>query len=66
MNMGLMSCASGDFPGGKITICRRLDGAVRIEFGREVIVVDRSNAVAIAKALLAEAGAKVEVVRLGE
>jgi hypothetical protein len=54
-----------DFPGGKITIKRRLDGAVRIEFGREVILVSPANAVAIAGALLKEAGAQMKVVRAG-
>lgn len=45
-----------DFPGGKMHIRRRMDGAVRIEFGREVIVVSPENAVKLAQALLKEAG----------
>jgi len=52
-----------DFPGGVISIKRRLDGAVRIEFGSEVILVWPEGAVAIAEALLKEAGAQMRVVR---
>ena len=55
-----------DFPGGKINIRRRLDGAIRIEFGREIVVVSPSNAIVLAEALLKEAGAHVKVKRIGE
>ena len=55
-----------DFPGGKINIRRRLDGAIRIQFGREAIVVSPSNAIVLAEALLKEAGAHVKVKRLGQ
>lgn len=51
-----------DFPGGPIKISKRVDGAVRIEFGREVIVVTPHNAVKIGKALLRMAGAKVHMI----
>lgn len=59
----MASPISEDFPGGVISIKRRLDGEVRIEFGREVIVVSAENAVAIAEALLKEAGARMHIVR---
>jgi hypothetical protein len=55
-----------DFPGGKIHIRRRLDGAVRIEFGREVIVVSPQNAIKLAQALLKEAGVDMVVAEPGQ
>lgn len=56
----------GDFPGGKLHIRRRVDGAVRMEFGREVIVVSPQNAVALAQALLKEAGVDMVVAEPGQ
>lgn len=55
-----------DFPGGKLHIRRRGDGAVRMEFGREVIVVSPQNAIEIAKALLKEAGVDIVLANPGE
>ena len=55
-----------DFPGGKIHIRRRLDGAVRIEFGREVILVSPENAVKLAQALLKEAGVDIVLAEPGQ
>lgn len=57
---------SGDFPGGKIHIRRRVDGAVRIEFGREVILVSPDNAVRLAQALLKEAGVDMVLAEPGQ
>ena len=58
--------AVSDFPGGKLSIRRRIDGAVRMEFGREVLVFSPDNAVAIAKALLKEAGVEVMLAEPGQ
>jgi hypothetical protein len=55
-----------DFPGGKLHIQRRLDGALRMEFGREVLVFSPANAVAIARALLKEAGVEMVVAEPGQ
>lgn len=55
-----------DFPGGQMKIRRRVDGAVRMEFGREVIVVSPENAVAIAQALLKEAGVETITAQPGQ
>lgn len=57
---------SGDFPGGKLHIRRRMDGAIRMEFGREVIVVEPKNAIEMAKALLQEAGIDLVIAGPGE
>lgn len=57
---------NGDFQGGKMHIRRRLDGAVRIEFGSEVILVSPQNAVELAKALLKEAGVDVVFAEPGQ
>lgn len=55
-----------DFPGGKLYIRRRVDGTIRIEFGREVMVVEPRNAVEIAKALLKEAGVEMVIAEPGQ
>jgi len=55
-----------DFPGGKMHIRRRLDGAVRLEFGREVIVVSPDNAIRLARALLKEAGVEMVMAEPGQ
>lgn len=55
-----------DFPGGKLHIRRRVDGAIRMEFGREVMVFSPQNAVEIAKALLKEAGVDMVVAEPGQ
>ena len=55
-----------DFPGGKLTIRRRIDGAVRMEFGREVLVFSPDNAAQIAKALLKEAGVEMMLAEPGQ
>jgi hypothetical protein len=55
-----------DFPGGKFHIRRRLDGAVRMEFGREVIVVSPENAIRLARALLKEAGVDMVLAEPGQ
>ena len=58
---------SGDFPGGQqMRLDRRVDGAVRIEFGREVIVVSPMNAVKIAQELLKLAGVQMVVAEPGQ
>ena len=58
--------AVSDFPGGQIQIRRRVDGAVRIEFGREVIVVSPQNAVKLAQALMKEAGVEMVLAEPGQ
>lgn len=55
-----------DFPGGKLHIRRRIDGAIRMEFGREVIVVSPKNAVELARALLKEAGVEMVMAEPGQ
>lgn len=57
---------SDDFPGGKLHIRRRVDGAIRMEFGREVMVFEPMNAIAIARALLKEAGVDVQFAEPGQ
>lgn len=55
-----------DFPGGKFHIGRRMDGAVRMEFGREVIVVSPQNAIRLAQALLKQAGVEMVLAEPGQ
>lgn len=55
-----------DFPGGKFHMRRRLDGAVRLEFGCEVIVVSPDNAVRLARELLRVAGVEVVLAEPGQ
>jgi hypothetical protein len=55
-----------DFPGGKFHIRRRVDGAVRLEFGTAVVVVSPENAVRLAQALLKEAGVEMVVAEPGQ
>jgi hypothetical protein len=55
-----------DFPGGRFEIMRRADGAVRLAFGREVIVVSPGNAVKLAQALLKEAGVEMVIAEPGQ
>lgn len=54
-----------DFPGGKLNISRRTDGAVRIECP-PVFVVSPSNAVEIAKALLKTVGVETVIAEPGQ
>lgn len=54
-----------DYPGGKLHIRRRVDGAVRIECP-PVMVVSPANAVAIARALLKEAGVDIVLAEPGQ
>jgi hypothetical protein len=58
--------AMSDFAGGKLHIRRRLDGSVRMEFGREVIVVSPGNAIGLAQALLKEAGVEMVLAEPGQ
>jgi hypothetical protein len=58
--------AMSDFPGGKITIGHRMDGAIRIECRPQVVVVSPDNAVKIAQALLKEAGVDIVLAEPGQ
>ena len=55
-----------DFPGGKFTVRRRVDGAVWMEFGREVIVASPANTILMAQAMLKEAGVEVVLAEPGQ
>ena len=55
-----------DFSGGKITIRRRIDGAIRISCNPSVVVISPENAIRLARALMKEAGIEVVMASPGE